>query len=83
LWQLFSGRDSTSELLNLITTALELLDDDHREAFVLRKYDGLSFQEIAELTNITETNARSRVHRAQAKIRSILAPYLTDIEQHL
>ncbi len=73
----------TSELLNLITTALELLDDDHREAFVLRKYDGLSFQEIAELTNITETNARSRVHRAQAKIRSILAPYLTDIEQHL
>ena len=73
----------SSELLTLITTALELLDHDHREAFVLRKYDGLSFQEIAELTNTSETNARSRVHRAQAKIRSVLAPYLADIDQHL
>ncbi|MCU0424175.1 MAG: RNA polymerase sigma factor [Candidatus Kapabacteria bacterium] len=73
----------SSELLRLITTALELLDYDHREAFVLRKYDGMSFLEIAEITNTTETNARSRVHRAQAKIREILAPYLADIDQHL
>lgn len=73
----------TTELLHLITTALELLEDDQREAFVLRKYDGCSFQEIAEIIGTTENNARSRVHRAQAKIRSILAPYLADIDQHL
>lgn len=73
----------TTELLHLITTALELLEDDQREAFVLRKYDGCSFQEIADITHTTENNARSRVHRAQAKIRSILAPYLADIDQHL
>jgi RNA polymerase sigma-70 factor, ECF subfamily len=72
-----------SELLNLITTALELLDPDHREAFVLRKYQDLSYQEIAEVTNTSETNARSRVHRAQQKIREILSPYLADIDQHL
>lgn len=73
----------SSELLKLITTALELLDDDQREAFVLRKYNGCSYQEIAEITDTTANNARSRVHRAQAKIRSILAPYLADIDQHL
>jgi RNA polymerase sigma-70 factor (ECF subfamily) len=72
-----------SELLNLITTALELLDPEHREAFVLRKYQDLSYQEIAEVTNTSETNARSRVHRAQQKIREILSPYLADIDQHL
>jgi RNA polymerase sigma-70 factor (ECF subfamily) len=69
--------------LNLITTALELLDPEHREAFVLRKYQDLSYQEIAEVTNTSETNARSRVHRAQQKIREILSPYLADIDQHL
>jgi RNA polymerase sigma-70 factor (ECF subfamily) len=73
----------TSELLKLITTALELLDDEHREAFVLRKYNGCSYQEIADITDTTALNARSRVHRAQAKIRSILAPYLADIDAHL
>ena len=73
----------SSELLSLITTALELLDHEQREAFVLRKYQDLSYEEIADLTNTTANNARSRVHRAQQRIREILAPYLTDLNQHL
>ncbi|MBI5324339.1 MAG: RNA polymerase sigma factor [Ignavibacteriae bacterium] len=68
-----------SELLDLITTALELLDFDYKEAFVMREYDGLSYNEIAEVTNTTVTNAKSRVFRAKQKIKEILQPYLKDM----
>ncbi|OGU12493.1 MAG: hypothetical protein A2X61_02550 [Ignavibacteria bacterium GWB2_35_12] len=68
-----------SELLDLITTALELLDFEYKEAFVMREYDGLSYNEIAEVTNTTVTNAKSRVFRAKQKIKEILQPYLKDM----
>ncbi|MFY8000745.1 MAG: RNA polymerase sigma factor [Candidatus Kapaibacteriota bacterium] len=74
-------RIEETELLGLITTALELLDFDHREAFVLREYDGLSFQEIAELVNSNEATVRTRAHRAKQKIRDILTPYLHDLNK--
>lgn len=67
------------ELLELITRALDLVDDAYREAFVLREYSGLSYQEIAEICKITEGNAKSRVFRAKQQIKSILKPYLKDL----
>lgn len=74
-------RIEENELLSLITTALELLDFEHREAFVLREYDGLSHQEIAEFLNANEATIRTRVHRAKQKIRQILSPYLHDLNK--
>jgi RNA polymerase sigma-70 factor (ECF subfamily) len=67
------------ELLSLVTTALELLPDDYREAFVLREYDGLSYQEIAEVTESSMATVKIRIFRAKQKIREILAPYLEDL----
>ncbi len=66
------------ELLDLINRTLDLLDDEYREAFVLREYNGLEYSEIAELTGITIVNAKSRVFRAKKKIKSILQPYLKE-----
>lgn len=68
-----------TELLELITRTLDLLDFEFREAFVLREYDGLSYDEIAEITKTSIGNAKSRVSRAKSKIREILAPYLKDL----
>ena len=68
-----------AELLKLITTALELLPEDYREAFVLREYDGLSYQEICEVTNSSMATVKIRLFRAKQKIREILAPYLADL----
>ncbi len=68
-----------TELLDLITTAIELLDFEYREAFVLREYDSLSYEEIAKMTQTTVGNAKSRVSRAKSKVREILAPYLKDL----
>ena len=66
------------ELLELITYAMELLDFEYREAFVLREYDGLPYTEIAEITGTTLTNAKSRVFRAKQKIKEVLQPYLQE-----
>lgn len=60
------------ELLRLIGAAVELLDDEFREAFVLREYDNLSYDAIAELTGTTVSNAKSRVFRARQRIRKLL-----------
>lgn len=67
------------ELLDLITRTLDLLDEEHREAFVLREYGGLDYTEIAELCSITVINAKTRVFRAKQKIKTILMPYLKEL----
>lgn len=67
------------ELFNLINVALELLDDKYREAFIMREYEGLTFEEIARITDTTLPNAKSRVQRARSKIISILQPYIDDL----
>ena len=68
------------ELLELIKTALDLLEFDYREAFVLREYSGLSYEEIAESTKTSTANAKARVFRAKLKIKEILKPYLLDLQ---
>lgn len=70
------------ELLDLITRGLELIDDDLREAFVLKEYNGMQYNEIAEICNITVVNAKSRVFRAKQKLKSILQPYLNDLQKN-
>ncbi|MBX3043787.1 MAG: RNA polymerase sigma factor [Candidatus Kapabacteria bacterium] len=69
------------ELLGLINRTIELLDEEHREAFVLREYSGLEYSEIAELCKTSVSNAKSRVFRAKQKIKKILEPYLKELSQ--
>ena len=67
------------ELLALIGAAVELLDDEFREAFILREYESLSYEAIAELTGTTVSNAKSRVFRARQKIRKLLEPNIREL----
>jgi RNA polymerase sigma-70 factor, ECF subfamily len=69
------------ELLELIAGALELLDFDHREVFILRQYHGLSYHEISEITGDSEHAIKSRVWRAKEKVKNILAPYMEDLSK--
>lgn len=69
------------ELERLISTALDLLPEEHREAFVLQVYDGLSYKEIAEVIDRPVSTVRNRVVRAKQKMREILAPYLVDYRE--
>jgi RNA polymerase sigma-70 factor (ECF subfamily) len=76
-----SDRQDKDELLNLIKMSLDLLPDNYREMFVLREYDGLSYQEISEVTDIPVATVKVRLYRAKKTLRKILAPYLADLSQ--
>lgn len=69
------------EILQLIARAMELLDFDTREVFILRMYHGLSYAEIAEITGDTQIAAKNRAWRAKEKIKEILSPFLDEIKQ--
>ncbi len=70
------------ELLALIRNALGCLAIEYRDAFVMKEYEGLSYQEMAEITGETVSTLKNRVWRAKDKVREILAPYIHDIESH-
>ncbi|GAB5465668.1 MAG: RNA polymerase sigma-70 factor [Candidatus Kapaibacteriales bacterium] len=69
------------DLLGLISKALEELPEAHREAFVLREYNGFSYREIAELSETTESNAKSRVHRAKERIKVLLKNHSDELKR--
>ena len=70
------------ELLELIHNAIDELPEKYREMFILREYDGLSYADIADVTDETVATVKVRIHRAKQKIREILMPYIKDLEKH-
>ncbi len=68
----------SKELARLVALALDLLPENHREAFVLQTYNGLSYKEIADLMEVPMTSVRNWVVRAKRKIREVLSPYLEE-----
>lgn len=56
-----------------LETAFATLPPDQREAVVLSKVEGWSFDEISRSLGITATAARIRAHRGYEKLRRLLA----------
>ena len=65
-----------TELGRKIEEAVSCLGDEQRMAFVLREYEGLEYQVIADVMNVSEGTVKSRLHRAKEALRQRLAPYL-------
>ena len=70
----FESRD----LAELVDSALELLPEEHKEAFILQAYYGLTYSEIADVTEVPLSTVRNRVVRAKSKLREILTPILEE-----
>lgn len=66
------------ELFETIRQAIKELPEQFRTAIVLRELKGLTYEEIAELTNSEMGTVKSRIARARNKIQEILNPYLED-----
>ena len=64
------------ELTKLINSALELLPNEHKEAFLLQNTNGMSYQEISNVTEVPISTVRNRIVRAKSKLREILSPIL-------
>jgi RNA polymerase sigma-70 factor (ECF subfamily) len=61
-----------SEGAELIAEAIEKLPDDFREILVLRHQEGLSYKQIADITQIPAGTVMSRLARARSKLREFL-----------
>ncbi len=55
-----------------IEAAFEKLPPPQREAVLMHKVHGMSFEQIAEALDITPTAARIRAHRGYEKLRELL-----------
>lgn len=60
----------------VLEEALGRLPQEQRAVFVLRVFEELSYQEIADALQISAGTVMSRLSRAREKLRSILGPYL-------
>ena len=67
------------ELVATIRTAIARLPEDHRLVVILHHLDGLPVAEIAEVLDIPVGTVKSRLARARAALRDLLAPYLEEV----
>lgn len=65
-----------ADLREMFERALAQLPVAQREAFILREYNGYSYQEIAEITKTTMVTAKTRAWRARERLRKMIAAWL-------
>jgi RNA polymerase sigma-70 factor (ECF subfamily) len=74
-------RDSggpTTDFASALSAGLWQLDPDARLAVVLRRLEGLTEAEIAEMTNWTAEDLRSHIDRGWTALKHTLQPWLLD-----
>ncbi len=64
------------ELSNVIDGAISQLPEDLRSAVTLREFDGLSYEQIAEIMDCPVGTVRSRIFRAREAIDERIRPLL-------
>ncbi len=67
------------EISEAVNAALNHLPEHQREAFVLRRFQELSYEEIAEITEVPVGTVKSRVVRAERGLR----PYLERFREYV
>jgi RNA polymerase sigma-70 factor (ECF subfamily) len=59
-----------------IQSQIAALDEEHRALVILRDIQGLSYQEISEVTGLNVGTVKSRLHRARLELKEALAPHM-------
>ena len=72
------GLEAKQRLQQVIKQAISELPDDMQRAFLLREFDGLSYEQIAEQMNTPIGTVRSRIFRARETVELKMKPYLFD-----
>jgi RNA polymerase sigma-70 factor (ECF subfamily) len=67
-----SDAAETADLLSRSEAALAQLPEDARAVVVLRDIEGLSTKEVADLLGVTENVVKVRLHRAHARLRTLI-----------
>jgi RNA polymerase sigma-70 factor, ECF subfamily len=66
------GEAMDHELMRAIESAASGLAPEYREVFVFKDLEGLSYEEIADLTGATVPAIKSRLHRARLSMRAAI-----------
>ncbi|MBS1993794.1 MAG: sigma-70 family RNA polymerase sigma factor [Cyanobacteria bacterium SZAS LIN-3] len=64
------------EISDVIRQAMLKLPEQFRTAIVLREVEGLSYEEIAVITQTEMGTVKSRIARARTKLQELLKPYI-------
>lgn len=62
-----------SQTWRQVQAGIQRLEPDFREVLVLRDVEGLTAKEVAEVTDISVSAVKSRLHRARAELRQNLS----------
>lgn len=63
---------SRAELGRTLRRALDRLTAEQREAFLLKHYEGHSYEEMARMLDVAPAALKMRVHRAREALRTIM-----------
>ena len=66
-------QDLRSQRKQLLEQAIDALDDDKKEIVLLSRFEGLRYQEIAEILEISESAVKVRMFRAMNEMRKTVA----------
>ncbi len=67
---------ATREFYDRLQAAIAGLPEAFRVAIVLREIEGLAYEEIAEMTEVSLGTVKSRIARARAKLQTVLQKYI-------
>ena len=65
-----------TELREVVKLAISALNERQRMAVLLNKFEHLSYEEIAEIMQMSPTAIKSLLSRARSNLRDVLEPYL-------
>lgn len=66
------------ETQKVVRLAMESLGERQREAILLHRFEGMSYQQIADVMELTPQAVKSLLCRARIGLREALAPYLEE-----
>jgi RNA polymerase sigma-70 factor, ECF subfamily len=65
-----------NETARIVQKAIGSLPKKEKLAIVLRRYEGLSYEEIAGVMNCTEGAVKTYIHRGKLHLRDLMLPYI-------
>jgi len=67
-----SGNDGYSDLKEVLDEAVKKLPDIQRSVVLLRDYEGYSYKEIGEITELTEAQVKVYIYRARLFLKKYI-----------
>ena len=61
-----------SDLKEILNRAIEQLPNDQKAVLLLRDYEGYSYKEISEISNLTESQVKVYIYRARVFLKNYI-----------